>query len=83
MTIDVEGVEYKILKALDFERWRPAVLMLEVRYNDSHFVSSYPDLVEDSKKATQVLLDNGYRIVYEDHQNAIFVSDLLGGAVLR
>jgi FkbM family methyltransferase len=83
MTIDVEGVEHKIIGSLEFNKWRPAVVMLETRYNDSHFISNFPDLVENSKQAAQTLLNNGYRVVYEDHQNSFFLSDLLGGAVLK
>ena len=83
MTIDVEGVEHKILGNLDFNRWRPAVVMMETRYNDGHFVNNFPQLVENSKQAAQLLYDNGYRVVYEDHQNSFFLSDLLGGAVLK
>ena len=64
-------------------RWRPAVVMMETRYNDGHFVNNFPQLVENSKQAAQILYDNGYRVVYEDHQNSFFLSDLLGGAVLK
>ena len=82
LTVDVEGAEYKILNSLDFNRWRPAVVMLEIRVNDPHF-NDFPELVQLSKDSINVLHNNGYRVVYEDYQNAFFVSDVLGGAVLR
>ena len=83
LTVDVEGAEYKILNSIDYQKWRPSVIMLEVRYNDPHFINNFPELVQISKDSAQVLLDNGYRVVYQDYQNAFFVCDVLGGAVLQ
>ncbi|MAF24027.1 hypothetical protein CL634_00360 [bacterium] len=80
LTVDVEGAEHMILKSIDFSRWRPLVVMLEIRYKHPHFINNFPDLVQSSKESSNVLLRNGYRVVYEDILNAIFVCDLLGGA---
>ena len=54
-----------------------------MRYNDAHFVGNFPSLVETSKQAAQILLDNGYRVAYEDTQNAAFICDPPGGAVFK
>jgi FkbM family methyltransferase len=83
LTVDVEGAEHIILKSLDFNRWRPLVIMLEIRYNDAGFVHSFPNLAQSSRESSNVLLNNGYRVVYEDDLNAFFVCDLLGGAILQ
>jgi FkbM family methyltransferase len=85
LTVDVEGWEYEVLKSLNFEKWRPAVVLLEVRYNDPVFIANFPDLANKSQLAVDILLKNGYRSVYqqEDNVNEFFVCDLLGGAILK
>jgi len=85
LTVDVEGWEYEVLKSLNFKRWRPAVVLLEVRYNDPVFIKNFPNLASKSQQAVDILFKNGYRSVYQqkNNYNEFFVCDLLGGAVLK
>ena len=63
------------------ERFRMAKDPTAYSLND--FKNDFPELVQLSKDSINVLHNNGYRVVYEDYQNAFFVSDVLGGSVLR
>jgi|TARA_R100000995_G_scaffold84452_1_gene63180 FkbM family methyltransferase len=85
LTVDVEGWEYEVIKSIDFAKYRPLVVLLEVRYNDPFFVRNFPELAKTSQQSVDVLLNNGYRPVYQQHDNPnqFFICDLLGGAVLQ
>jgi len=85
LTVDVEGWEYEVIKSIDFAKYRPLVVLLEVRYNDPFFVRNFPELAKTSQQSVDVLLNNGYRPVFQQHDNPnqFFICDLLGGAVLQ
>jgi len=82
-SIDVEGAELTILKSTNFTKWRPTLIILETRHRDPHFINSFPNLVNNSVECITLLQNSGYRVVLEDHQNALLVSDPIGGAVFK
>ena len=34
ISIDVEGAEYEILKTIDFKKYKPCVVIIEINYQD-------------------------------------------------
>jgi FkbM family methyltransferase len=72
VSIDVEGLDFEILKSLDFETYRPAVFCIEtMEFNNMKL----------GKKNTQVeayLQEKGYAVYADTYVNTIFVrKDLL------
>jgi FkbM family methyltransferase len=67
ISIDVEGLDYDILKTFDFEKYNPEVFCIEVaEYNID---GSYKRIKEIDK----IMKDNGYFIYADMFQNAIYV----------
>lgn len=71
LVVDVEGYEPAVFAGFDLARWRPTCIIAEIA--DLH-----PDLVggraESAHLANQISAA-GYRIVYKDHINTIFVTE--------
>lgn len=64
LSIDVEGLDLKIIKDLDLNKWRPLIIQLEP---SEHFI-------EDAKnKMISYMDNNGYLIVAATDVNLIFV----------
>lgn len=71
LVVDVEGYEPAVFSGFDLARWRPACIIAEIA--DLH-----PDLVGGRSEAAHLSLSivaAGYRIIYKDHINTIFVTD--------
>lgn len=67
LTIDTEGLDYTILKGIDYERNYPKVICAETR--------EYGEGLEAGKHETEIedlLLSNGYRIYANTFINTIF-----------
>lgn len=85
-SIDVEGAELTILRQYDFNKYRPQLVVIETRHYDPHFVNNFPDMVNDSLKCVEILNENGFREVYADATNSIFIDstrDTINGAIFR
>jgi len=52
LRIDTEGYDYEILKQVDFERWRPRLVLFEHRH-----------LGADRKASVRMLTDHGYEVL--------------------
>tara|TARA_R110002167_G_scaffold168187_1_gene365823 strand:- start:2634 stop:3335 length:702 start_codon:yes stop_codon:yes gene_type:complete len=67
LSIDVEGLDFMILKSLDFNRWRPKVICAEtITYSESGQGKKIPEI----SKFLSVL---GYKVYADTHINTIFV----------
>jgi FkbM family methyltransferase len=69
LVVDVEGFEADVFAAFDLARWRPLMMIVELA--DTH-----PDLQNTAAADAQLsrsIEANGYRIVYKDHINTVFV----------
>lgn len=68
LSIDVEGGEMHVLDGIDFKRWKPRLVILEV--GKDHPIPSYrihTDILEARMAA------EGFREIYHDHINTIYV----------
>ena len=55
LQIDVEGFDYEVIKLIDFERWKPAI----VRYEHAHLSE------DDAEACLELLAGQGYRLAVE------------------
>lgn len=71
LIVDVEGMETAVFAGLTLDRWKPKMLIVELA--DFH-----PDLKTNRAESFQLAEDitkQGYRVIYKDHINTIFVRD--------
>ena len=69
LVVDVEGYEAQVWDGFDLEHWRPLLMIWE-------FCDTHPDLVvrrQDSVFVSEQITKSGYRIVYKDQINTVFV----------
>lgn len=71
LSIDVEGNEYEVFQGFDLGYWKPKMLVVEI-------VDNHPDLqvtlVSDAQ-VSEMIREHGYRIVYKDRINTVFVAE--------
>jgi FkbM family methyltransferase len=67
ISIDIEGMDYSILKSFDFIRHRPAVFCAETLEYDEH--SHAPKI----KEIINLMVKNGYFVYADTHINTIFI----------
>ncbi|TDL95498.1 FkbM family methyltransferase [Macrococcus carouselicus] len=67
MDIDIEGNEFKVLKTIDFEKYKPFIICIEVvnPKNGQHR--------DDTKNIVDYLNDNGYKFFADTISNLIFI----------
>ncbi|CAI2415376.1 methyltransferase, FkbM family [Serratia ficaria] len=66
LKVDVEGLEYSVLKGNDWNKYRPWVVVVE---------STFPNTqIETHSETELLLLDNGYLFAYADGLNRFYVS---------
>jgi FkbM family methyltransferase len=75
LVIDVEGYELNVLKSLDFQKYRPKCIIIELEENHESFqtnncISFRQNIIECRK----ILEDNNYYIYYKDNWNSIYVT---------
>jgi len=67
ISIDIEGMDYSILKSFDFSRHRPAVFCAETLKYDEH--GRAPKI----KEIIDLMIDNDYLIFADTYINTIFL----------
>lgn len=77
LVVDVEGFEDEVFSGFALSQWQPKMMIVEL-------CDTHPDLnVTSAGDALlgQRIVETGYRIVYKDHINSVFVrSDIWGTA---
>jgi FkbM family methyltransferase len=71
LVVDVEGAEDAVFSGFDVGRRRPKMLIVEL-------VDTHPDLTANRRAHARIgrsVADRGYRIVYKDPTNTVFVRD--------
>lgn len=69
LVVDVEGFESAVFGGFTLDRWQPQMLIVELAdlHPDLQLMSSQDAELGDS------ILSHGYRIVYKDHINTVYV----------
>ncbi len=72
LTIDVEGLDYEVLKSIDFQKYQPRLILVELLNNNLEEVLK--------SNVTLFLKSNGYSLHYKTLNTAFFLknSDLNG-----
>lgn len=70
MVIDVEGLEWPIIRAFDWSICRPHLLIVETREHDMNFPAAMRD---DSASASAHLRANGYRTLAHEAGNDLMI----------
>ena len=66
LKIDVEGFETQVIQGMDFQRWRPWILIIE---------TTHPNNPDSQHQDWQpIVLDNQYHYVYSDGLNRYYVA---------
>jgi len=69
LSIDVEGMDYELLRSLDFRRYRPTVVCVEtLSYSESRDEQKDP-------RIPRLMADNGYFPYADTYINTIFVEE--------
>lgn len=67
LSIDVEGLDFIILRSMDFSRWRPKVICVEtITYSEANKGEKIPQI-------SGLLQDLGYEAYADTHINTIFL----------
>lgn len=70
LSVDVEGYEWEALQAFDFDTWRPKMVIVELHDNNPNYPLEWPD----SFRLLEKMDAHGYRIVWKNLSNTVFVS---------
>jgi FkbM family methyltransferase len=76
LIVDVEGLEPAVFAGFDVERWRPAMIIVEL-------TETHPDLSATRRQNAELskhLLKCGYEVAYKDQINTVFVETGVAGA---
>ena len=69
LVVDVEGYEWNVFRNFDIQRWRPRMVVIELHdQNDDYLL-----LREELNALVRYFDDNGYKIIYKDSTNTIYV----------
>ncbi len=73
LVVDVEGHEENVFNSFDLNFWKPKMLIVEL--NDYHpSFNDNPKLQFSSKKVRDKILATGYKQIYADEINTIFIN---------
>jgi len=66
ISIDVEGLDFEILKSLQFDRYSPSVLVIEtLRFGETKQATKHQEMIE-------FVCSNGYEVYADTYVNTIF-----------
>lgn len=71
LSIDVEGYEWEVLKNFDIKMWLPKIVIIELHDNNVNYDLEW----EDCNRIIQYFDENGYRVVFKDFSNTVYIRD--------
>ena len=69
LSIDVEGYEWEVLKNFDIKMWTPKIVIIELHDNNINYDLEW----KDCNKIVQYFDKNGYRVVFKDFSNTVYI----------
>lgn len=74
LVVDVEGSEESVFKSFSFNEFLPRMIICEIE--DTHKdLSKFSSIKEKNERVRHHILTNGYREVYRDQINTVFICD--------
>jgi len=76
LVIDVEGYELNVLKSLDFNKYLPKLIIIELEDSHEDFqTNECVELINNIKECRGILEYNNYKLIYCDCINSIYKLD--------
>lgn len=72
LVVDVEGNEEDVINSFSIEVWKPKMMIIEIEDENRHY-QKFTDFVENCKKFRTKILNYGYRQIYKDDINTVFI----------
>lgn len=72
LVIDTEGNEWNVLQDFDLQKFNVKMMIIEM-HETSHIWKSCPNLISDNEKINNKLVNSGYKKIFVDDTNTIFV----------
>lgn len=76
LVVDVEGGEYDVFKGFHIDFWKPNMIIVELHDQNS----DYPFLQKECVMVSEKIVSSGYRVIYKDYSNTIFITKELYSA---
>jgi len=72
LVVDVEGNEKDVLNSFSIDEWRPKMMIIEIE-DENHNFQKFPDFIENCKNLRMEIINYGYKELYKDDINTIFI----------
>ena len=72
MIVDVEGNERDVLNSFSINEWKPKMMIIEIEDENQNY-QKFPDFIEKCKNLRMEIISYGYREIYKDDINTIFI----------
>jgi FkbM family methyltransferase len=69
LVIDVEGYEWNVLRNFDIQKWYPQMVIVELHDQNNDYLL----IREECNNIVRYFDDNGYKVIYKDFSNTIYV----------
>ena len=74
LIIDVEGYELNVLNSLDFNKYSPNMIIIELEDNHESFqTDNCKELRENIESCRNILDTNYYKLIFSDNINSIYI----------
>lgn len=70
LSVDVEGYELKIISNYNFNRYRPKLVVIELRVDNRAFPEPFQ---HEGREVVKIMLKNGYKVIHKDCANQWFL----------
>jgi FkbM family methyltransferase len=74
LVVDVEGREDQVFYSFDLKKWKPKMLIIELVDDHEYFLEN-ENIIQRVKKLRTFIHNTGYREIYRDDINTIFISN--------
>lgn len=72
LIVDVEGNERDVLNSFSISEWKPKMMIIEIEDENENY-QKFPDFIEKCKNLRMEIISYGYKEIYRDDINTIFI----------
>jgi FkbM family methyltransferase len=72
LVVDVEGNEYDVMKSFSIDFWKPKMIIIELKELNEKY-QNFLDYIEECKLIRKKIISHGYKEIYKDDINTIFL----------
>lgn len=74
LVIDCEGYEWQVIKEFNLDYYYPRMIIIELHEESAEWLSN-ESILENTKKCIELLESKGYKKIYKDSINSIFIRE--------